>query len=99
MAARSTTAGTPVKSCSSTRAGVKAISADGSASGSHVARASMSSARHGDAVLVAQQVLEQDLQREGQAGDVVLGLKGVEAVDLEFTVAHAQRVAGAEGVL
>ena len=31
IAARSTTAGTPVKSCITTRAGVKAISSDGSA--------------------------------------------------------------------
>jgi hypothetical protein len=44
IAARSTTAGTPVKSCMSTRAGVKAISLDGSALASHVASASMSSA-------------------------------------------------------
>ncbi len=44
MAARSTTAGTPVKSCRSTRAGVKAISRSGSAFGSQWARASMSSA-------------------------------------------------------
>ena len=35
MAARSTTAGTPVKSCRSTRLGVKAISRIGSAFGSH----------------------------------------------------------------
>ena len=39
IAARSTRHGTPVKSCSSTRAGVKAISADGSAAGSHPASA------------------------------------------------------------
>ena len=44
IAARSTTAGTPVKSCMTTRAGVNAISFDGSAAGSHVASASMSSA-------------------------------------------------------
>ena len=44
-AARSTTHGTPVKSCRITRAGVKAISFDGSALASHVASASMSSAR------------------------------------------------------
>ncbi len=35
MAARSTTAGTPVKSCSSTRAGWKEISVSGVAFGSH----------------------------------------------------------------
>jgi hypothetical protein len=43
MAARSTTAGTPVKSCITTRAGVKAISSDGSALASQRASASMSS--------------------------------------------------------
>jgi hypothetical protein len=44
MAARSTTAGTPVKSCMSTRAGMKAISREGSALGSQLARKRMSSA-------------------------------------------------------
>ena len=44
IAARSTTAGTPVKSCMTTRAGVKAISLLGSALASHVASASMSAA-------------------------------------------------------
>jgi len=43
IAARSTTAGTPVKSCSSTRLGVKAISRSGSAVGFHFDSASMSS--------------------------------------------------------
>jgi hypothetical protein len=43
MAARSTTAGTPVKSCITTRAGVKAISLLGPAFASQVASASMSS--------------------------------------------------------
>ena len=45
IAARSTTAGTPVKSCMTTRAGVKAISLEGSALWSQVASASMSSLR------------------------------------------------------
>ena len=44
MAARSTIAGTPVKSCISTRAGIKAISREGSALGSQLARKRMSSA-------------------------------------------------------
>ncbi len=35
IAARSTTAGTPVKSCSSTRLGMKAISSVGTLSGDH----------------------------------------------------------------
>ena len=45
IAARSTIAGTPVKSCMTTRAGVKAISWLGSAVASQLARASMSWAR------------------------------------------------------
>ncbi|MBF8258069.1 MAG: hypothetical protein HW377_443 [Actinobacteria bacterium] len=45
MAARSTSAGTPVKSCSSTRAGRKAISRSDVFRGDHRARALMSSAR------------------------------------------------------
>ena len=44
MAARSTTAGTPVKSCMTTRAGVKAISSLGSAFASQRASFSMSAA-------------------------------------------------------
>ncbi len=44
IAARSTTAGTPVKSCITTRAGVNAISFDGWAVGSQPASASMSAA-------------------------------------------------------
>ena len=43
MAARSTTAGTPVKSCRMTRAGRNAISHDGAADGSQLATASMCS--------------------------------------------------------
>ena len=43
MAARSTTAGTPVKSCRSTRAGVNEISSDGSAFAFQRATASTSS--------------------------------------------------------
>ncbi len=42
MAAKSTTAGTPVKSCNTTREGVNAISVDGSALGSQLQMASMS---------------------------------------------------------
>ena len=44
IAARSTTAGTPVKSCSRTRAGMNAISLVAPAAGSHSARARTSSA-------------------------------------------------------
>ena len=43
-----------------------------------------------DPVLVAEQVLEQDLQRERQAGDVELRLQRVEPVDLERAVADLE---------
>ena len=69
MAARSTTAGTPVKSCSSTRAGVKAISFCRFDATSQLASASMSSAIDEPLVLAPQQVLEQDFQRIREPGD------------------------------
>ena len=70
IAARSTTQGTPVKSCSTTRAGMKAISVSGSFFASQFATASISFAVTFDAVLVAQQVLQQDLHRIRQALEV-----------------------------
>ena len=66
IAARSTTAGTPVKSCSSTRAGVKAISfctlRRHVPAGERLDVLGIDEPR----VLAAQQVLEQDLQRVRQ---------------------------------
>ena len=70
IAARSTTHGTPVKSCSTTRAGMKAISVSGSSFASHVGDRFDVSLRDRDAVFVAQQVLEQDLHRVRQLGQV-----------------------------
>jgi hypothetical protein len=98
IAARSTTAGTPVKSCMSTRAGVNAISFDGSAFASQVASASMSAASTDPLPSGAQEVLEQDLQRERQAGDVEARLQRVEAEDLVGLIAHPEVRAGVEGV-
>ena len=71
-----------MKSCISTRAGVNAISSLGSALASQ--RRERLDVLRADrlAVLVAQQVLEQDLQRERQPGDVVLRLEGLEPEDL-----------------
>ena len=92
-------AGTPVKSCMTTRAGVKAISLLGCAFASQVASASMSFLRDGAVAFGAEQVLEQDLEAEGQAGDVVGGLQGVESEDVEFAVADAQLGAGVEAVV
>ncbi len=59
IAARSTTAGTPVKSCMKTRAGWYGISFEGSALASQLAIVSTSFGGHGLAVLQAQRVLEQ----------------------------------------
>ena len=82
IAARSTTAGTPVKSWSRTRLGRKAISRDGIALGSQRGQALDVVGGDGDAVLVAEQVFQQDLQRERQPGRVEPGgLQGVEPVD------------------
>ena len=64
MVARSTTAGTPVRSCMITRAGLNWISVSGSACGSQDASAVTWSARDVHAVLGPQQVLQQDLQAE-----------------------------------
>ena len=47
---------------------------------------------HRDAVLEAQHVLQQDLHRIRQAGDVELGLEGVEAVDLVALAANVEGV-------
>ena len=55
-------------------------------------------ARHAHAVLEAQQVFEQDLEREGQATDVV-SLDGAEALDLVGLATRVQGRAGPETVL
>ena len=52
----------------------------------------------GDAVLVAQQVLEQDLQRERQPRDVELLLQCVQPVDLIGTPADLEVGTGAKGI-
>ena len=70
IAARSTTAGTPVKSCISTRAGVYAISADGFDAGSQSGDRLDVGLGDGDAVLEAEQVLEQHAQGERQRRDL-----------------------------
>ncbi len=54
-------------------------------------------ARDGDAVFEAQQVLEKDLERIGQAIDVVAFDRG-QAADLVGLAAHRQRLAGLETV-
>ena len=66
MAARSTTAGTPVKSCISTRAGRNAISAVGAPVPEPCGHGANVFGCHGLAVFVAQKVLKKNLERERQ---------------------------------
>ncbi len=94
------TAGTPVKSCSSTRAGANEISR-GVRALDVPARERLDVGRLDEAaVLVAQQVLEQDLQRERQPRDLrkASGLKGGQAEVLNGASASLQRLPGLEAV-
>ena len=97
MAARSTTPGTPVKSCMRTRSGVRAISAASSPPSPwrsgwspQPATASMSAGRTASTVLVAEQVLQDDLDRVGEPGHVEAVGQGVDPVDLVGGVADGQ---------
>ena len=91
--------GTPVKSCSSTRAGMKAISRRRLGLRVPGASARMSAALTDLPVLVAQQVLEQDAQREGQPPRLQAGrFQGRETVNLELPFTDVQGAAAAETV-
>src|SRR5665648_348106 len=95
MVARSTTQGTPVKSCITTRAGVNWISVSGSAAGVPARER-----RHvvgGDVgpVLGAQQVLGQHLQRVRQ---LLKSGHGVQPVDLVAGPTHRELGRGTEAV-
>ncbi len=83
MVARSTTQGTPVKSCMITRAGVNWISLSGSASASQPASAMMSSAVMSAPSSVRSRFSSSTLRLNGRLDDVE-SLTGdrVEAVDL-----------------
>src|ERR1035437_6166447 len=96
MAARSTTQGTPVKSCNRTRAGAKEISF--MPAGRHEADlcdAGAVTARHGGhisrgnalAIFVAQQILQQNPDGEGQAPNVPDTLPG-KMRETEIVVIH-----------
>ena len=95
IVARSTTQGTPVKSCISTRAGVNWISMLGSASGSQPPERPDVVGGDVRAVLGAEQVLEQDLQA---VGEPVVPLHGVDLVDLVARVSDAELALRTEGV-
>ncbi len=62
----------------------------GAALASQLSTASMSSRGDVDAVLEAQQVLEQDLQRKGQPGDLLGGQRG-QAADVVGFAADLER--------
>ena len=91
IAARSTIAGTPVKSCITTRAGREGDLLDWLGVGVPAGQRLDVGGADRLAVLVAQQVLEQDLQRERQPRDVELRLQRVEPEDLVRRVPDAQR--------
>ncbi len=76
IAARSTTAGTPVKSCSSTRAVRKAISFSAFALHVPVRHRFDVGALHERAVFVPEQILEEDLEAEGEPVAVALRRPG-----------------------
>ena len=94
IAARSTTAGTPVKSCIRTRDGMNARSADGTIRGQS-ASARTSSWRDVAGASAAQEVLEQDLDGVRQPVEV---RDGREPVQLDRPLAGDQSVPGGERV-
>ena len=98
MAARSTIAGTPVKSCSSTRAGMNEISLRRLCLRVPLRDRLDVFGRDGVAVLEAQEVLEQDPQRVGQPRDVVAGLERVEPSDVVPRAADLECGACTKGV-
>ena len=100
MAARSTTAGTPVKSCISTRARAEVDLLDRLAAVLQpVGEGCDVGLLDRGAVLVAQQVFQQHAQREGQAAEVTdLLLDRLEAEIGVAPAADLQRLAGLEAV-
>ena len=88
-------AGTPVKSCMSTRAGVNWISALGSAVGSQALRARIWSAVMLAPSSVRSRFSSRILRLYGRRA---AALDGVEPEDLVLTVAEPQRVPAAEAV-
>ena len=100
IAARSTTQGTPVKSCSTTRAGMNGTSFLPAAAG--LQAASVADVGLGDeaAAGVAEGVLEQHADGEGEPVEVGEALAGElrEPVDDGGILAEANGASGAEGI-
>src|SRR5580704_15312477 len=88
IAARSTTHGTPVKSCRMTRGGGGDL-VRGCGGRIPLEQRLDIGAGYADPVLEAQQVLEEDLQRVGQTGEFLLR-EGGEAPDLVGAVARGE---------
>jgi hypothetical protein len=99
MAARSTTHGTPVKSCSRTRAGHERDFLFARSGGIPLRERGNVVGLDERVVLAAQQILEQDLHRVRQPGNVEasFGQRG-QAVDLHRLSADADISTGAECV-
>ena len=97
IAAKSTIAGTPVKSCISTRLGVNAISMTPAPQGPSP-RAPRRRARERSCRPRCAAGSRAGPQRERQAGDVEALLQRLQPEDLERAPAHLQRATGAERV-
>ena len=100
IAARSTTAGTPVKSCIRMRAGLNGTSLVGlrrcQPAGDRLGVVDLVAA----AVLEAQHVLQQHFQADRQAGDVAQRLRRLGQREIVVALApHGQRAACFQGVL
>ena len=101
IAARSTTAGTPVKSWRTTRLGMNGTSASPAPPGRQAASALTSSSRTMPAAGVAERVLEQDLEGDRRATEVGAerdGATGEGVEPVQVGEAGAEGCSGAEGI-
>ncbi len=100
IAARSTTQGTPVKSCSTTRAGMNEISFGAVARGVPLGEGFDVGRLDEAAVLLAQQVLEQDLQRKRQPRDArkSVRLQGLKTVVVNLLLTDGEAGARSEAI-
>ena len=99
MVARSTMAGTPVKSCSSTRAGMKAISFSGVA-GLPVGQRLNVRRVNEAAVFAAQKIFQQNAQRKGELAQIrdAIFFERFQAMNFKALRAYAQRVTRAKRI-
>ena len=97
MAARSTTAGTPVKSLENHARGGKRDLGFGLGLRVPGRQRPDIVRRHGGAVLVAEEVFKQDLERVGKPVYAFIA-NGIEAKDAVACIAHRQALAGTKGI-